>query len=76
MLENTLPNKANDPGLDRWLNCESRCFGDKGDVEDITEGESEIHKVCATTGIRLADMIVSQQRTSFPLWNSITRAII
>ncbi len=21
-----------------WLNCESRCFGDKGDVEDITEG--------------------------------------
>lgn len=23
-----------------WLNCETRCFGDKGDVEDITEGKS------------------------------------
>ena len=25
--------------LGQWLNVESRCFGDKGDVEDITEGE-------------------------------------
>lgn len=25
-------------GLERWLNYQSRCFGDKGDVEDITEG--------------------------------------
>ena len=25
-------------GFGRWLNCLSRCFGDKGDVEDITEG--------------------------------------
>ena len=24
--------------LGHWLNCRSRCFGDKGDVEDITEG--------------------------------------
>lgn len=23
---------------ERWLNHQSRCFGDKGDVEDITEG--------------------------------------
>lgn len=23
----------------RWLNVECRCFGDKGDVEDITEGQ-------------------------------------
>lgn len=37
-MENTLTNKVNDPELDRWLSCESRCFGDKGDVEDITEG--------------------------------------
>ena len=22
-----------------WLNFQSRCFGDKGDVEDITEGQ-------------------------------------
>ena len=26
-------------GLAHWLNCRSRCFGDKGDVEDITEGQ-------------------------------------
>lgn len=25
--------------LGRWLNVECRCFGDKGDVEDITEGQ-------------------------------------
>lgn len=25
---------------ERWLNHQSRCFGDKGDVEDITEGSS------------------------------------
>ena len=24
--------------IERWLNAECRCFGDKGDVEDITEG--------------------------------------
>jgi len=29
---------AADAGLAQWLNCKSRCFGDKGDVEDITEG--------------------------------------
>lgn len=26
-------------GLGHWLNLYSRCFGDKGDVEDITEGK-------------------------------------
>ena len=25
----------------QWLNCSVRCFGDKGDVEDITEGLSQ-----------------------------------
>jgi len=25
--------------LRQWLIYESRCFGDKGDVEDITEGQ-------------------------------------
>ena len=38
MTEVTLLNKANDPELDHWLSPNSRCFGDKGDVEDITEG--------------------------------------
>lgn len=38
VMDSTVPNKAKMPELDCWLNCESRCFGDKGDVEDITEG--------------------------------------
>ena len=38
MTEIALFNKANDPELDHWLSPQSRCFGDKGDVEDITEG--------------------------------------
>ena len=38
MMEVALFNKANDPEFDRWLSLKSRCFGDKGDVEDITEG--------------------------------------
>ena len=32
-------NEACETGLKHWLNAQSRCFGDKGDVEDITEGE-------------------------------------
>lgn len=50
-MENTVPNIAKVPELDRWLTCESRCFGDKGDVEDITEGQPKLNKDCATTGI-------------------------
>lgn len=38
MMENALPEAVKDLELECWLNCESRCFGDKGDVEDITEG--------------------------------------
>ena len=38
MMDNTVPKKTNDPELDHWLNLKTRCFGDKGDVEDITEG--------------------------------------
>ena len=38
MMEHILPNKAHDTDLGGWLKCNSRCFGDKGDVEDITEG--------------------------------------
>jgi hypothetical protein len=35
-----LANKeAWDSELGHWLNSKSRCFGDKGDVEDITEGQ-------------------------------------
>lgn len=29
-------------GLSHWLNSQSRCFGDKGDVEDITEGRTAL----------------------------------
>ena len=28
--------------MSHWLNVQTRCFGDKGDVEDITEGEVPI----------------------------------
>ena len=38
MMDIALFNQAIDPELDRWLSPKSRCFGDKGDVEDITEG--------------------------------------
>ena len=38
MMEHILPSKAHDPEFGGWLKCSSRCFGDKGDVEDITEG--------------------------------------
>lgn len=37
-LDTEAHDAALDSGLRQWLNCESRCFGDKGDVEDITEG--------------------------------------
>lgn len=33
------PDEARAIGLGHWLNSQSRCFGDKGDVEDITEGQ-------------------------------------
>ena len=62
-----MPNKTKVPELDRWLTCESRCFGDKGDVEDITEGQPKLNEDCATTGIWLANVIVSNQRTSYQL---------
>lgn len=38
LQEADVPDLAFDSGLGQWLKCESRCFGDKGDVEDITEG--------------------------------------
>ena len=38
MIEIASPNTADDPDVERWLKLRSRCFGDKGDVEDITEG--------------------------------------
>ena len=37
-MEDLSPDEAGDCECSRWLNFELRCFGDKGDVEDITEG--------------------------------------
>jgi hypothetical protein len=48
--------------------CVSRCFGDKGDVEDITEGTC---KLSNTTRWGLTD---STQQISFPRWSSTRRA--
>ena len=42
--------EAWDTELDHWLSCESRCFGDKGDVEDITEGQWTLEQPQFTTG--------------------------
>ena len=36
--QDVLHGAACDVELVHWLSCQSRCFGDKGDVEDITEG--------------------------------------
>jgi hypothetical protein len=35
-------NELDDPEYGRWLNLQCRCFGDKGDVEDITEGQCSL----------------------------------
>lgn len=38
-MEELDPEEAGDSELGHWLNAVYRCFGDKGDVEDITEGQ-------------------------------------
>lgn len=37
-MDELTPEEALNTDLGRWLNSQCRCFGDKGDVEDITEG--------------------------------------
>ena len=38
-MEATLLDEQTLAEFGHWLNVECRCFGDKGDVEDITEGQ-------------------------------------
>ena len=38
IMEATFFDEQNSADFERWLKVECRCFGDKGDVEDITEG--------------------------------------
>ena len=38
-MEDLEPKEAEESELGHWLNAVNRCFGDKGDVEDITEGQ-------------------------------------
>ena len=45
-MEATIFDERNFAEFGRWLNVECRCFGDKGDVEDITEGQ------CVTSSSR------------------------
>lgn len=40
IMDSSLDNEQPPDTTERWLNSRSRCFGDKGDVEDITEGLS------------------------------------
>ena len=65
MMEHILPKKAHDSEFGGWLKCNSRCFGDKGDVEDITEGLPNLGEGHITAEIRLADVVVLHQRTSY-----------
>ena len=41
-MEATLLDEQNLAEFGHWLNVECRCFGDKGDVEDITEGQCAV----------------------------------
>ena len=58
-----------------WLNGSFRCFGDKGDVEDITEGQ--LHQSCQQYIIPFCTFLtlLPQQLTSFPPSSSTTLAI-
>ena len=63
----------------------AQCFGDKGEVEDITEGESLAHIPLleritvggrSRFGVSYADLPVLEQRTSSPPWSSTQRETI
>ena len=53
MMEKTLRHSVNDLELERWLNLKCRCFGDKGDVEDITEGQQIYMKIAVPLALGL-----------------------
>ena len=38
-MDDLLEEQAWKTKLEHWLRFDTRCFGDKGDVEDITEGQ-------------------------------------
>lgn len=46
-MDGIILDEAFNASLGQWLSFRSRCFGDKGDVEDITEGL--IHLVSLTS---------------------------
>ena len=57
-MDATFFDEQNFAEFGRWLNVKCRCFGDKGDVEDITEGQciASLSRVHAAN-IDLADII-------------------
>ena len=59
-----------------WLNGTFRCFGDKGDVEDITEGE--LHQIPHQSTIAFCSFLTlpPKQLTSFLPSSSTTPATI
>lgn len=66
-------------GLEHWLNCEIRCFGDKGDVEDITEGGppcSPASSLPTSSSNFNTDPDITFQPTSYPPSSSITQETI
>lgn len=58
-----------------WLNGTFRCFGDKGDVEDITEGQLHQTSQQFTRPFCSSLTLLPQQLTSFPPSSSTTPAI-
>ena len=59
--------------LGHWLNSELRCFGDKGDVEDITEGQ--LSRAPKHKSFLFADTLLSLQPTLYQPSSSIIPAI-
>lgn len=59
--------------LGNWLNAELRCFGDKGDVEDITEGQ--LSRAPKHKSFLFADSLLSLQPTLYQLSSSTILAI-
>lgn len=45
--------EAHATGLEHWLKTKSRCFGDKGDVEDITEGRTSMSQFTISSSFLL-----------------------
>lgn len=78
-MDQITPDEARATGLDHWLNSQSRCFGDKGDVEDITEGQliGLFSGPRVLANLSFSQQLISYQRSSLIIlviiWRLVTR---